>query len=440
MSAADPARPPAHPAPARRPAVLGLIALLIALTVFMVWAATAPLDEGVPTAGVVTVDTKRKTVQHLTGGVIEQVLVREAQQVKAGEPLIRLNDFNARAALEAARQRYLSLRATQARLQAELAGADRPAIHPDVLAGMDQDPVLRSHVETEQQVFSSRRQALRSELAAMDEMIRSQEELAAGYAAQLVARRQQLALFREERDGLRDMVGDGYAPRNKLLELERNMAELGAIVADLDSSRVKALRSRAELSLRRAQRVQENLREVSTQQAEIQRSVVADEEKYKAARDEFGRMVIRAPTDGSVVGIASQTVGGVIQAGVRIMDIVPQNEALVLEAHIPPHLIDRVHGGLPTDIRFSGFPQTPGLVIEGTLASVSADVLTDPANNSTYYLGRVTVGARGIARLGQHKLTPGMPVEIIIKTGERTFLAYLVAPLLRRLSRSAKEA
>jgi protease secretion system membrane fusion protein len=274
----------------------------------------------------------------------------------------------------------------------------------------------------------------------MDEMIRSQEELAAGYAAQLVARRQQLALFREERDGLRDMVGDGYAPRNKLLELERNMAELGAIVADLDSSRVKALRSRAELSLRRAQRVQENLREVSTQQAEIQRSVVADEEKYKAARDEFGRMVIRAPTDGSVVGIASQTVGGVIQAGVRIMDIVPQNEALVLEAHIPPHLIDRVRGGLPTDIRFSGFPQTPGLVIEGTLASVSADVLTDPANNSTYYLGRVTVGARGIARLGQHKLTPGMPVEIIIKTGERTFLAYLVAPLLRRLSRSAKEA
>ena len=440
MTAATETAPPPRVPLAPRPAVIGMIALLVALCVFLVWAATAPLDEGVPTPGVVIVDTKRKTVQHISGGVVEQVLVREAQQVKAGDPLIRLNDLNARAGFEAARQRYLSQRATQGRMQAELANADKPILHPDVLAGMEQDPTLRSHVETELQVFASRRQALRSELAAMDEMIRSQDELAAGYAAQLASRRQQLALFREERDGVRGMVGDGYAPRNKLLELERSIAEVSAIISDLDSNRVKAVRSKAELSLRRAQRVQENLKEISTQQADIQRSIVADEEKFKAARDEFARMVIRAPTDGSVVGITSQTVGGVIQAGARIMDIVPQNEALVLEARIPPHLIDRIRTGLPTDIRFSGFPQSPSLVVEGTLASVSADILTDPATNASYYLGRVTVGAPGIARLGQHKLTPGMPVEVIIKTGERTFFAYLMAPLLRRLARSAKEA
>lgn len=423
----------------RRPARYGLIAFFIGLAIFIVWAATAPLDEGVPTAGMVTVDTKRKTVQHLTGGVIDRVLVREAQMVKAGEPLIRLNDLNARAALESARQRYLSLRATQGRLQAELANAAAPTFHPDVLAGAQSDAALRAHVQTEQQLFASRRQSLRSELAAMDEMIASQQELAAGYADQLVARRAQIALLREERDGLIDMVKDGYAPRNKLLEIERNIAELSAIISDLDSNRVKAMRSKAELSLRRAQRTQEYLKEVSAQQTEIQRSIIADEERFRAARDEFERMVIRAPSDGSVVGIASQTIGGVIQAGARIMDIVPLDEALVLEAHIPPHLIDRVHGGLPTDIRFSGFPQTPNLVIEGTLASVSADVLTDPATNQSYYLGRVTVGAPGIARLGERKLTPGMPVEIIIKTGERTFFAYLMAPLLRRLAWSAKE-
>ena len=423
----------------RRPARYGLIAFFIGLAVFIVWAATAPLDEGVPTAGMVTVDTKRKTVQHLTGGVIDKVLVREAQMVKAGEPLIRLVDLNARAALESARQRYLSLRATQGRLQGELANAAAPTFHPDVLAGAQSDAALRAHVQTEQQLFASRRQSLRSELAAMDEMIASQQELAAGYADQLVARRQQIALLREERDGLIDMVKDGYAPRNKLLEIERNIAELSAIISDLDSNRVKAMRSKAELSLRRAQRTQEYLKEVSAQQTEIQRSIIADEERFRAARDEFERMVIRAPSDGSVVGIASQTIGGVIQAGARIMDIVPLDEALVLEAHIPPHLIDRVHGGLPTDIRFSGFPQTPNLVIEGTLASVSADVLTDPATNQSYYLGRVTVGAPGIARLGERKLTPGMPVEIIIKTGERTFFAYLMAPLLRRLAWSAKE-
>ena len=423
----------------RRPLRVGIIALLVALAAGIAWAVMAPLDEGVPTSGMVMVDTKRKAVQHLSGGIVEKVLVREAQQVKAGEGLIKLNETTARAAYEAARQRYLGMRATQNRLQAEQQEAAAPVFHADVVAARD-DPVIREHVRTEEQLFTSRRQALRSELAAMDETIRAQGDLAAGLAEQAGARGLQLASIAEERDGLRGLVAEGYAPRNKLLELDRNHAEVSAALIELRSNRAKALSSKSELTLRRLQRVQDYRKEVTTQLAEIQREVVADDEKLKASREDLERTLIRAPATGAVVGIASQTVGGVIPPGAKIMDIVPADEQTVLETQVPPHLIDRVHAGQSADIRFSGFPDAPQLVVEGRLISVSADVLSEPPNNVPYYLARVEITPKGRTQLGNHRLQPGMPAEVIVKTGERSLLTYLLSPLTRRLARSMKES
>ena len=417
---------------------LGAWVLLGGFAGFIVWAIWAPLDEGVPAQGTVMVDTKRKTIQHLTGGLIDKVLVREGQVVQAGEVLIKLNEAQAKAEFESARQRYLSLRATEDRLLSEQNGSLRIIFHPDVLAGKE-DPQLSQHLHSQEQLLNSRRLALKSELAAIGEAIQAQQEAAKGFTGQLLSRQQQLTYLQEERTGLRDLVKEGYAPRNKLLEIERLVADVEATTSDLQSKLAMAKRSAAELSLRRLQREQEFRKEVDTQLAEVRREVSADEERFKATRDALARTEIKAPVSGAVVGIATQTIGGVIPQGARIMDVVPTDEPLMLEAQIPPHLIDRVRVGQLADIRFSNFSLTPQLVIEGQLASVSADLLSDSEGKISYYLARVAVTPDGLKALGGHHLQPGMPVEIVIKTGERSLLAYLLHPLTRRLAQSMKE-
>ncbi|HSG22443.1 MAG TPA: HlyD family type I secretion periplasmic adaptor subunit [Azonexus sp.] len=405
---------------------------------FMLWAILAPLDEGVPAQGTVMVDTKRKTIQHLTGGLIDKVLVREGQMVQAGDVLIKLNEAQAKAEFESARQRYLGLRAHEDRLLAEQGGLAHVSFHPDVLTGKD-DPLLSQHIRTQEQLLVSRRLALKSEQASINEATAAQLEAAKGFSAQLASRQQQLAYLQEERTGLRDLVKEGYAPRNKLLEIERLIADIEATTSELRANLAMSKRSAAELTLRRLQREQEFRKEVDTQLAEVRREVNADEERFKATREALARSEIKAPVSGAVVGIATQTVGGVIPQGARIMDIVPKDEMLMLEAQIPPHLIDRVRVGQFADIRFSNFSLTPQLVIEGELISVSADLLSNPENNIAYYLARVAVTPRGLQALGSHQLQPGMPAEIVIKTGERSLLAYLLHPLTRRLAQAMKE-
>jgi len=417
---------------------IGALMLLGGFGIFLVWSIFAPLDEGVPTRGMVMVDTKRKTIQHLTGGLIDKVMVREGQLVNAGDVLIKLNETQAKAEFESLRQRYLSLRATEDRLLAEQSGLAHINFHPDVLAGKE-DPLLSQHFQTQEQLLISRRQALKSELASISEAMQAQQESAKGFAAQITSRQQQLGFLQEERTGLRELVKEGYAPRNKLLETERLVADIEAMTSDLHAKLAMARRSAAELSLRRTQREQEARKEVDTMLADVRREVSADEARYKASREALERTEIKAPVSGAVVGIATQTVGGVIPQGGRIMDIVPTDETLMLEAQIPPHLIDRVRVGQLADIRFSNFSLTPQLVIEGQLASVSADLLTNPDGNFSYYLARVAVTQHGLESLGRNRLQPGMPAEIVIKTGERSLLSYLIHPLTRRLAQAMKE-
>lgn len=436
--AALPEQLPEATADTGQPIRYGMLGLVLGLGGLLLWAALAPIDEGVPTAGSVTIDTKRKPVQHLSGGIVDQVLVREAQTVHKGDGLIKLNDAVARTNYEAARHRYLGLRIMQNRLLAEQTGAAQISFHEDVEAARE-DPQIRQHIDTETLLFSSRRMALKNELAAIDAAIRAQEEAVRGYAAQLSARNQQQGLLAEERNGIRELVAEGYVPRNKLLELERMTADIGAVSSGLHSDHARAKQNTSELMLKKLQRQQEYRKEVDSQLSEIQRELVADSEKYKAASAELERTLLRAPADGIVVGLAVQTPGSVIQAGARIMDIVPQDETLLLETHIPPHLIDRIKPGQLTDIRFSGFAHTPQLVVEGRLISASADLLHDQATNTQYYLARLEVTPKGLKTLGNRQLYPGMPAEVVIKTGERSLLTYLIAPLFKRVAQSMTE-
>ncbi len=426
------------PADTRWPMRIGLLILALGFGGFLIWAAWAPLDEGVPTAGIVSLDTKRKAVQHHSGGIVKEVLVREGQWVKAGDVLMRLDDANSRAAYTASRLNYATLSAMQARLLAEQAGSTQ-AQFPEALQQMAREDAEIGRLLAEQiQLLHSRRNALATELSAIEQAIHSQEAAIQGLQAQHEARQTQLALLRQDLAGLRDLVQEGYAPRNRQLELERQTAEVTAALADLAANLQRARSAIAELRMRAQLRQQEYRKELQTQLAEVRRQLEAEHARYRALEMDLARTEIRAPADGQVVGLAVQSGGAVIAAGQRLMDIVPADERLLLEAHIPPHLIDAARRGDKAEVRFSAFAHSPQLMVEARVLSISQDLIVEP-NQPPYYLARMEITPEGLQRLGSRRLQPGMPAEVVIKTGERSLLTYLLHPLTKRIAASLKE-
>jgi protease secretion system membrane fusion protein len=410
------------------------------LLALVAWAALAPLDEGVPTQAVVSIDTKRKTIQHQQGGIIREVLVREGEVVEDDQVLIRLEDGVVRANVEATRQKYLGLRAMESRLLAEQFDRDRIDFHHDVMAEA-KDPLIQRHMVTQEQLWRTRRAALQAELMAIEESIRGQEAMRQSYAGMIESRRMQQRLIQEQFTNIRELVREGYAPRNQQLDLERQLAEINTTLTDLQGNLTRSSQAVAELRQRILARRQDYRKESDMQLTEVTREVQSDEGRLRALREELARTEIRSPSSGQVVGLSFQTVGGVIPPGQRVMDVVPQGEPLLLEARIMPHLVDAVRPGLMTDVRFSAFAHSPQLVAEGRVLSVSGDLLTEqtPMGVVSFFLARVELTPAGMKMLGTHKIQPGMPAEVIIKTGERTVLTYLLHPLTRRVASSMKE-
>ena len=339
---------------------------------------------------------------------------------------------------ESIRQHYLTLRAMEGRLLAEQGGLGKIVFHPDLLKASS-DVYIQQTINNQQQLFQSRRMSLQADMDAIKESIQGQEASIQGAEGMLKARTSQLAFLQEELKGIRDLVKDGYAPRNKQLELERMAAEAMGSIADLQGNILRAHRAISEMKLRAIQRTQEYRKEVDAQLSDVRREVQADADKYRAATQELERTVMRAPSEGQVVGLTVQTVGAVIGSGQKLMDIVPRNEALLLETKVSPHFIDRVHPGLETDVRFSAFAHSPSLVVQGKVESISADLITEPQTNMSYYLARVSITPEGMKELGTRQMQAGMPAEVVIKTGERTVLTYLLSPLLKRMAASMKE-
>lgn len=424
-------------ASAGRASRIGLWTLGIGFGGFLLWAGLAPLGEGVPTQGMVTIDTKSKPVQHLTGGIVKRVLVGEGDIVKEGQTLIELDEAVARANYEAVRQRYLGFRAMQGRLVAEQTGAPTITFHPDLKEAAS-DPLIRSQMMTQEQLFQSRRSALRAELQSIEEGVRGQQASLQAYEGMAASRRNQLSILQDELKHTRELVQEGYTPRNRQLELERAAADSQTAIVDTQGNSMRARHSIAEYQQRAIARQQEYRKEVETQLAEVSREVQSDAEKLVAVKADLERTDIKAPSAGQVVALAVQAPGSVVQPGQKLMDVVPQGEALVLETRIEPHLIDKVQPGLLTDVRFTAFSHSPQLVVQGKLISVSGDLLHDP-NGVSYYLARVAVTPEGMKVLGKRRMHPGMPAEVIINTGERSLLTYLLNPLTKRLAASMKE-
>lgn len=420
----------------------GLMTLIVGFGGFMLWAALAPLDEGVPGTGIVGVDSKRKTIQHLKGGIVEALTVREGDRVKAGDVLLRLNDTEIKAQLDIVRGQYSVVKATEARLQAERDGKSAVTFAPELVEAGKTDPRAAEAMRVQAQLFAARKSALSSEMGVMDQTIAGLEQQIRGLESVEAGKKIQIDLLNKELGSLRGLADEGFVPRNKLYDLERVQADLsGSRGSDLAQiARLKA--AIGEMSLRKLQRQQDFRKEVETQMSDVQRDVGSQTDRLTALSEEFERTVIKAPTDGSVVGLEAHTVGGIIRPGERIMDIVPEGDTLVVEAQLPVNLIDKVHVGQLAKVHFQivlGGGVQPA--IEGKVLQVSADRLTDQRSGVPYYSSRIQITPNGEAELAKNKIKPqpGMQTDVVIVTGERTMLQYLMGPLMARINSGMKE-
>ena len=424
----------------RAPARLGFWVLIVGFGLFLAWAAWAPLDEGVVAPATVSVEMRRKTIQHLQGGVIKEVLVGEGQRVKRGDTLVVLDDAAVRANFESIRQNYLSQRAMESRLLAEATGKSGIDFHPDLLGAAD--PVAQQLMAVQRQVLASRQAALRAEMDAGQQSIAGYENQSAGLQRMLASRRQQAEIQSRQLGSVQALSAEGYAPRNQALQLEQQQAELMSALTDLEKNIQGAKSAALEVRLRLTQRQQEYLREVSSQLAEVRREVQANQERLAAITADLGRMELKSPVDGQVVGLVlAQAGAGVVTPGQKLMDIVPEGETLLLDAKVPPQVIDRIQVGENAEVRFSSFADSPTLVVHGRLVSLGGDAMSEQVGAAmmTYYLARVELTPDGVKALGGRNLQPGMPAEVLIKTGERSLLTYMLHPMLKRVAAAMTE-
>jgi protease secretion system membrane fusion protein len=418
---------------------LGLLILLIGAGGFMAWALFAPVDEGVPAPGVIAVESKRKRIDHLNGGIVEKILVREGQKVRAGDTLLVLNDAQSKASLNAAESQWRVASVTLARLDAERTGA-KQLVFPKEITAEGQDAALRALMKAQTELFRSRRGALQGELAIIRESVRGLETQVRSLDDLVAGRKQQIKLFNEQLTAYRQLFEKSFVSRVQLIEIERQLAEVQTKQSE-DLSNIAAVKARlSEFRMRGAQREIEYRREVESQLADVQKEGALAKERLVAAKDVFDRLVLRAPVTGAVVDLAFATVGGVVKPGDKIMEIVPEGDVLIVEGQVPPQYIDRIRAGLPADIHFDAYTnQVKQPVVTGKVTTVSADALTDPRSGVQYFSIRVAVPGTELKKLGDFKVQPGMQSTVMVKTGERTMMTYLLRPLFRRFSKALGE-
>ena len=422
----------------RRLVWIGAFVIIGARGSFALWAALAPLDEGVVAPGVVQTEARRKPIQHPVTAVIQKVFVKEGELVRAGSALVQLDNAQVSANYLAARSQFLALKARQSRLGAEGEGLKEVRFDASLTTD-DHRAAAAEYMEREKNLFSTRKALLAADISVLEQSILSAREQGKALSAQLDGRRAQQGMVAEQVKSSRDLTQAGFISRNKMLDEERVASEIGAQVSELSANVARSGTQQTELRLRIAQRQREFAKDVDESAAEVRKELGNISERLAAARTELGRSTIVSPADGMVVGLAIQAAGAVVPEGVKIMDIVPMNEKLVIEAHIPPDVIDRIRPGLSADVRFPGFPEMPFLAIDGRVLSVSADRIEETPNRPPYFLARVEITADGLRKLGQRRLQPGMSADVVIKTGARTLAAYMLKPLMRRLSAAMTE-
>lgn len=418
---------------------LGVGAIATAVAVLLLWALLAPLSGAVIAVGKFIASGQNKIVQHLEGGIVREILVHEGDVVEAGAVLLRLDETATRAMLRRLELKHYGALALRARLQAERAGA-ATVTFPQALLDRGGDGKVAEIVATQTSEYATRRAKLDSEIAVIERRRSGTAEELAGLEAQEEAIAAQLKLIGKELAATQKLFDQGYTTLTRLLALQRAHAQLkgdlGQIRAQAGRTREKIAEHDREIDHLRSTHAEAALEELRRAEAEI-----ADiEEQVNATRDVMNRLEVRAPVKGVVVSLTQNTNGGVLASGEDIVELLPIDEDLIVEARVAPQDIDSIAIGSTARIRLTALNQRVTPTLDGEVVHVSADVREDQANGRAYYIARIRLPDREAARLQTLSPVPGMPVEVFIDTGARTFADYILRPVLDSFTRAFRES
>lgn len=426
----------------------GLVLVLVVFGGFGAWASLAPLNSAALAPGVITVEHYRKTVQHLEGGIIRTLDVHDGDSVQHDQVLATIDDTQPRAQLEVLRGQFYSRVTQEARLAAQ---RDRFEVvrYPQELLAHRLDPRVQEAMRLQDQTFKVRRAANDGESAVYRRQIEQLRAKVEGLHAQKHSRDRLVESYRGELADFKSLLKEGFTEKQKVEEMDRALAQSEGqrdeLLSDIASNELQI----AEIELKILQLHKDLQREVAKELSEVQDDLFQLRERVQSLESTVNRSVIRAPVSGMVLGLAVHTLGAVIPPGGRLLDIVPQDQKLIIEAQVSPVDIDRVTVGQVVEVRFSAFKTRDVPTIEGTLISLSADRIVEAnkdnkesrSSEASYYLARVAVSPAGLEALSAAHLemVPGMPAEVLINTGARTLVQYLMKPLTDTFKRSLIE-
>jgi HlyD family secretion protein len=402
------------------------------------WATTTEISGAVTAAGSVVVDSNIKKVQHLTGGIVGELLVREGDRVRAGDTLVRLDETILQANLAIVTKGLDEMRARKARLASERDGIDGIDFPSDLLKRLN-SPDVAAAVGNERKLFEMRRNARQGQKSQLRQRIAQLEEEVRGHSALLAAKAEEIELISRELEGVHVLWEKNLVQMTKLTALEREAARLKGEHAQSLSSTAQTRGRISEIELQILQIDQDLSSEVAKELREVDSKIGEYTERKVTAEDQLKRIDIRAPQDGFVHQLAVHTIGGVVSPADPVMYIVPEADSLSIEAKISPQDIDQLRVGQSAGLRFSAFNQRTTPEIQGAISRISADVTADQRTGQNFYTARISISPDEIARLGAVKLVPGMPVEVFAKTSDRNVLSYFTKPLFDQITRAFRE-
>lgn len=414
---------------------LGFATILLSFGGFGTWAALAPLNAAAVARGEVKVESYRKTIQHMEGGIVRSIMVKDGDAVRAGQPVVLLDDTAIRARWSQLTFQFWDAQATRARLLAERAGA--AAIDFSAMPNHDH-PRAREVMRAQEQLFKARKAMVDGQVAVLQKRNQLYEREAEALVAEQNSADRQLRLIQQEVKSTQYLVDRGLGRMPQLLSLKREAERLtgqrddyGARVARLRQAQASTELDIANITFKQMDEVATSLRETESQARDL-------EQQLTAATDALKRTVVRAPQAGVILGLSVHTVGAVVQPGDKLMDVVPRDERLIVEARLAPEDIDRVHAGREARVRFRTFLHGLTPPATGQVTNVSADLFHDERTGQPYYQARVALDPESVAKL-PGPLAPGMQTDVLITTGERTTLEYLIDPLSRAISTAMRE-
>jgi len=418
--------------------IAGFLIILAFFAGFGAWSVLTQLDSAAVAPGVLMVETNRKTIKHLEGGIVGEILVKDGDRVTAGQVLFRLDTTQAAAKLELLNSRKNAALAKEARLRAEQGGRDKIDF-PLSFTSAPPDSSLASLRNNEQNIFQARTNFRNGQVKVLKQQIAAFNEEIRGLEGQISAQSTQLKLIKTEIDDLETLRKKGLARKSRMLSLQREQADIEGGRAKNRAEIARIRQAIGETRIRINELTVEFQNEVVAELAEVQTELFDLEERVRAATDILSRTEIFSPTDGTAIGLTAHTVGGVIGPGEPIVEIVPDNEKLVIDARIDPADADVVHPGLEARISFSAFSSRDTKPSMGIVTWMSADGIQDEQTGQRYYLARVELNPDGLEGVKLSDLRPGMLADVFVLTGSQSPFDYLINPLLKNLDKSMRE-